>query len=105
MQEAQKTLVTELTQTLYAVANDAFVDIDFNPEIIKSYRLIGFDNKKNALEDSTTQLQGGEVGSGHNLMAVFEIEPKDSSITKGSLGNLNINFKKSDSLAFQQQYF
>lgn len=105
LQEAQKTLVTELTQTLYAVANDAFVDIDFNPAIVKSYRLIGFDNKKNALEDSTTQLQGGEVGSGHNLMAVFELVPKDSSITSGNLGNLNINFKKSDTLAFQQQYF
>jgi Ca-activated chloride channel family protein len=105
LQEAQKTLVTELTQTLYTVANDAFVDIDFNPEIVKSYRLIGFDNKKNALEDSTTQLQGGEVGSGHNLMAVFEIEPRDSSISKGKLGNLNINFKKTDTLTFQQQYF
>jgi Ca-activated chloride channel family protein len=105
LQEAQKTLVTELTQTLYAVANDAFVDIDFNPEMVKSYRLIGFDNKKNALEDSTTQLQGGEVGSGHNLMAVFELEPRDSSQLNGQLGSLNINFKKSDSLAFQQQYF
>ncbi len=105
LQEAQKTLVTELTQTLYAVANDAFVDINFNPEIVKSYRLIGFDNKKNALEDSTTQLQGGEVGSGHNLMAVFELEPRDSSQLNGQLGSLRINFKKSDSLAFQQQYF
>lgn len=105
LQEAQKTLVTELTQTLYAVANDAFVDIDFNADIVKSYRLIGFDNKKNALEDSTTQLQGGEVGSGHNLLAVFEIVPKDSSISKRKLGSLNINFKIPDSLAFQQQFF
>lgn len=105
LQEAQKTLVTELTQTLYAVANDAFVDIDFNPEIVKSYRLIGFDNKKNALADSTTQLQGGEVGSGHNLMAVYEVEPRDSSVTMGNLGNLHINFKKTDSGVLQQQYF
>ena len=105
LQEAQKTLVTELTQTLYAVANDAFVDIEFDPEIVKSYRLIGFDNKKNALKDSTTQLQGGEVGSGHNLMAVFEVEPKDSSIIMGKLGSLNINFKKSDSGVLHQQYF
>lgn len=107
LQEAQKTLVTELTQTLYAVANDAFVDIDFNQELVKSYRLIGFDNKKNSLEDSTTQLQGGEVGSGHHLMAVFEIEPlfNDSLNTQNKLATLNINYKSAESDEFKQQFF
>jgi Ca-activated chloride channel family protein len=74
--EAEKVLVAEFTKTLYSVANDAYVNVFFNPYYVKRYRLIGFDNKKELLEDnSITELEGGEVGSGHSLMAVFEIEP------------------------------
>jgi Ca-activated chloride channel family protein len=65
----------EFSQTIYAVAKDAYVDIRFDPEIVKSYRLIGFDNKLSALQDSTNEIQGGEIGSGHSLMAIIEIEP------------------------------
>lgn len=71
--EAQKVLITEFTKTMYAVANDAFLNIQFNNEIIKDYRLIGFDNKRASIEDSTSELEGGEVGSGHTLLAIFEI--------------------------------
>ena len=73
--EAEKVLVKEFTQTLYTVADDASVDIRFNPNLVKEYRLLGFDNKAKALADSVTELQGGDVGSGHSLMAIFEIEP------------------------------
>ncbi len=75
--EAQKVLITEFTKTLYAVANDAYLNINFNSEVIKDYRLIGFDNKRASIEDSTSELEGGEVGSGHTLMAVFEITPQN----------------------------
>ncbi|MGI8951551.1 MAG: YfbK domain-containing protein [Chitinophagaceae bacterium] len=81
LQEAEKILITEFTKTMYAVANDAYLSVQFNPELVKNYRLIGFDNKQNALADSTSQLQGGEIGSGHSLMAVFEIEPADKNVT------------------------
>jgi Ca-activated chloride channel family protein len=73
--EAEKVLVKEFTQTLYTVADDASVEISFNPTLVKEYRLLGFDNKVKALADSVTELQGGDVGSGHSLMAVFELEP------------------------------
>ncbi len=73
--EAEKVLMEEFSQTVYAVAKDAFIDIRFDPAIVKSYRLIGFDNKLSALEDSTNEIQGGEIGSGHSLMALVEIEP------------------------------
>lgn len=75
--EAQKVLIAEFTKTIYAVANDAYVHVYFNPYYVKKYRLIGFDNKKELLEKGDTELEGGEVGSGHSLMAVFEIEPVD----------------------------
>jgi Ca-activated chloride channel family protein len=78
--EAEKVLVKELTQTLYTVADDAYLSIKFNPQLVKEYRLIGFDNKLKAVEDSLSELEGGEVGSGHTLMAVFEITPTYANI-------------------------
>lgn len=75
--EAEKVLIAEFTKTIYAVANEAYVHVYFNPYYVKRYRLIGFDNKKELLEKGDVELEGGEVGSGHSLMAVFEIEPGD----------------------------
>jgi Ca-activated chloride channel family protein len=74
-QEAEKVLVREFTQTVYAVADDAYLNIVFNPSIVKNYRLIGFDNKVKVLSDSLSEIQGGEVGSGHSLLALFELTP------------------------------
>jgi Ca-activated chloride channel family protein len=71
--EAEKVLVKELTQTLYTVADDAYLNIRFNPDLVLEYRLIGFDNKMKALADSLSEVDGGEVGSGHSLLALFEI--------------------------------
>lgn len=95
VQEARKVLVTEVTKTLYAVANDAYLDINFNAAMVKSYRLIGFDNKKNALSDSATELEGGEIGSGHTMMALFEIVPtkSDSSAQQNPFAVLSLNYK------------
>ena len=73
--EAEKVLMEEFSQTIYAVAKDAYIDIHFDTAVVKSYRLIGFDNKLSALQDSTNEIQGGEIGSGHSLMAILEIEP------------------------------
>ena len=87
--EAEKVLVREFTQTVYAVADDAYLNISFNPALVKSYRLIGFDNKVKSLSDSLNEVQGGEVGSGHSLLALFEITPISAdpdSLAMDSLG-------------------
>ena len=78
-QEAEKVLVEEFTQTVYAVADDAYLNIVFNPALVKDYRLIGFDNKVKMLSDSLSEIQGGEVGSGHSLLALFELTPAEGS--------------------------
>ena len=94
--EAEKVLVQELTQTLYSVADNAFLNIQFNPELVKQYRLIGFDNKWKALVDSVNELDGGEVGSGHSVIALFEIDPvfAGASVTsKGKLANINVRYE------------
>ncbi len=73
--EAEKVLVKEVTQTFYSVADDVFLNIHFNSDIVKNYRLIGFDNNRNAVADSTGELEGGDIGSGNSVLAIFEITP------------------------------
>ena len=81
--EAEKVLVKELTQNFYAVADDVFMNLQFNPNLVKEYRLIGFDNKKDAISDSTIDLEGGEIGSGNSVLAIFEIVPANDRILAG----------------------
>jgi Ca-activated chloride channel family protein len=80
--EAEKVLVKELTQTFFAVADDVFMNVKFNAQLVKEYRLIGFDNRRDAVADSTIDLEGGEIGSGNNVMAIFEIIPASDKLFK-----------------------
>lgn len=73
--EAEKVLVKEFTQTMYSVADNASMKINFNDDYIKEYRLIGYDNKLTALSDSLMEVEGGEVGSGYSMMSLLEIKP------------------------------
>lgn len=73
--EAEKVLVKEVTQTFFSVADDVFLNVRFNPSVIKNYRLIGFDNKRDAIADSSGELEGGDIGSGNSVLAIFEITP------------------------------
>lgn len=79
--EAQKVFVKELTQTMYAVADHSFINVYFNPDMVKSYRLIGFENAKESLGDSTSMIEGGQIGSGSSMLALFEIIPNDNDRT------------------------
>lgn len=78
--EAEKVLLKEFTQTLYAVADNVYMNVEFNPDYVKEYRLIGFDNKVGALRDSLSIIEGGEIGSGHSMIALFEIVPTEANI-------------------------
>ena len=92
--EAEKVLVTEFTKTLYNVAEDAYTSITFNPEYVSRYRLIGYDNQRDVIVDTANKLQGGEVGSGHNLMAIFEVEPTNkSNTTTSTYATLNLQYR------------
>ena len=108
--EAEKVLVREFTQTIYAVADDAYLNISFNPAVVKNYRLIGFDNKVRVMSDSMNEVQGGEVGSGHSLLALFEITPRNpdsvgAACDKSQLGRVVLNYKlPHDSLERTSRY-
>ncbi len=86
IKEAEKVLVKEVTQTFYAVADDVFLNVHFNSSLVKDYRLIGFDNKRDAIADSSGTLEGGEIGSGNSVMAIFEYTP---AIANDSLFNIS----------------
>ncbi len=75
VKEAEKVLVTEFTQTLYSIASNVYVNVKFNPAFIKEYRLIGYDNKKSVIGEKSSELEGGEIGSGSGNTIIFEIIP------------------------------
>ena len=72
--EAKKVLVDEMSSTLYTVAKDTKFQVEFNPAMVSSYRLIGYENRALADEDFTDDTKdGGEVGAGHQVTVVYEI--------------------------------
>jgi Ca-activated chloride channel family protein len=89
IREAEKVLVTEFTQTLYTVANDVYLNVKFNSAVVKEYRLIGYDNKKDVLTDTVLELEGGEIGSGNGITAAFEIVTVNDTTLK-DVSNKNI---------------
>jgi Ca-activated chloride channel family protein len=92
--EAEKVLVKELTQTMYSVADDALLHVSFLPTNVKHYRLIGFDNKFSALSaEGDGLLEGGEVGSGHTLMAIFELTPTEKYDSTTALARYELSYK------------
>ena len=77
--EARRVLVTEAGGTLFTVAKDVKLQVEFNPGMVKGYRLIGYENRTMAAEDfSDDTKDGGEIGAGHQVTALFEIVPADS---------------------------
>ncbi len=76
LQEARKVLVREFGGTLFTLAKDVKFQIEFNPLKIKSYRLIGYENRLLADEDfNDDRKDAGEMGAGHNVTALYELVP------------------------------
>ena len=78
--EAQKVLGEELSSTLFTIAKDVKIQIEFNPEHVKEYRLIGYENRLLAEEDfDNDRVDAGDIGAGHQVTALYEIMPARSS--------------------------
>jgi Ca-activated chloride channel homolog len=76
MQEAKKVLVTEFGGTLFTIAKDVKIQVEFNPAYVQAYRLIGYENRKLNDEDfNDDKKDAGELGSGHTVTALYEIIP------------------------------
>lgn len=79
IQEAEKTLVEEFGGTLFTIAKDVKIQIEFNPGFVEAYRLVGYENRLLNDEDFKDDTKdAGEIGSGHTVTALYEIIPKGS---------------------------
>ncbi|WP_374462226.1 von Willebrand factor type A domain-containing protein [Chryseobacterium taeanense] len=80
LQEANKFLGREFAGNIYTIAKDVKIQIEFNPKYVKSYRLIGYENRKLRNEDfENDKIDAGELGSGHTVTALYEIIPTNTN--------------------------
>ncbi|HRH92294.1 MAG TPA: VWA domain-containing protein [Agitococcus sp.] len=78
--EARKVLVDELSSTFNTVAKDVKVQIEFNPQQVSEYRLIGYENRQLNREDfNNDKVDAGDVGAGKSVTAIYEITPKGAA--------------------------
>jgi Ca-activated chloride channel homolog len=74
--EARKTLVSEFGGTLFTIAKDVKLQLEFNPAKVAAYRLIGYENRMLAKEDFNNDMKdAGDMGTGHNVTALYEVIP------------------------------
>jgi len=77
--EAQKVLEQELASTLFTIAQDVKIQIEFNPAYVSEYRLIGYENRLLAEQDfDNDTVDAGDIGSGHQVTALYEVIPVGS---------------------------
>lgn len=77
--EAEKVLVQDASSTLFPIAKDVKIQVEFNPEKVSEYRLIGYETRALKREDfNNDRIDAGEIGSGHSVTAIYEITPKGS---------------------------
>jgi Ca-activated chloride channel family protein len=77
--EAEKVLVQDAGSTLFPIAKDVKIQVEFNPEKVSEYRLIGYETRALKREDfNNDRIDAGEIGSGHSVTAIYEVTPKGS---------------------------
>lgn len=92
--EARKILVQEFGGTLYTVAKDVKLQLEFDPRVISSYRLIGYENRLLNKEDfDDDKKDAAEMGAGHNVTVLYELVPAKGCRKYTSLGTLNLRYK------------
>ncbi|OJJ20971.1 hypothetical protein BKI52_10370 [marine bacterium AO1-C] len=96
--EAKKVLAQSLAGTLYTIAKDVKIQVEFNPAFVKSYRLIGYDNR--VLKDKdfdNDRVDAGELGAGHTVTALYEIVPQTVSEATGE-ADIPLKYQKVNQL-------
>ncbi len=114
LNEAQKVLVDEMNSTLFTIAKDVKIQLEFNPALVSEYRLVGYENRVLNREDfNNDKVDAGEIGAGHTVTALYEIslvpgkgklidplryqQEKLPGATTDELAFLRIRYKEPDS--------
>ncbi|MCL4731971.1 MAG: von Willebrand factor type A domain-containing protein [Planctomycetes bacterium] len=90
--EARRVLVDNLTGALEVVGRDVKMQVEFNPQVVKSYRLIGYVNRD--IKDAdfrNDEVDGGEIGAGHSATALYEVKLYDNA--NGPIGTATVRYK------------
>ncbi|MCI4650757.1 von Willebrand factor type A domain-containing protein [Phaeodactylibacter sp.] len=94
IKEAEKVLVTEMAGTLFAIAKDVKLQVEFDSNTVQTYRLIGYENRLLAKEDFEDDTKdAGELGAGHTVTALYEIVPQPGAESE-PLGTLHLRYKE-----------
>lgn len=95
LEEARRLFIEKLTGTLQVIAYDAKVQVDFNPEVVAEYRLIGYENRAVADQDfRNDSVDAGEIGSGHTVTALYEVRLMPRA--QGRIATLQLRWKDAD---------
>jgi len=95
LNEARKVLVDEAGSTLFTIAGDVKIQVEFNPSMVAEYRLIGYETRLLKREDfRNDRVDAGDVGSGHSVTAIYELTPAGSAARM--IGDLRYGTPKSD---------
>lgn len=94
LSEAKKIFVKQMGGTLFTIAKDVKLQLEFNPTKVKSYRLIGYENRVMRNEDfNDDKKDAGELGSGHSVTALYEVVPADGKEIKTELKYQDVKIK------------
>ena len=96
LNQARRVFVENLVGTLQNIARDTKVQVDFNPEVVRSYRLLGYENRRVDDEDFRDDtVDAGEVGAGHSVTALYEVKLHEDA--DGVLGTVYLRYEDPDS--------
>ena len=95
LNEAKRIFVENLTGTLQVIAKDAKIQVEFNPETVSRFRLLGYENRRLAHQDFRDDtVDAGEVGAGHSVTAIYEIKLHNNAV--GQLATVSIRHEDPD---------
>ena len=95
LEEARRVFADELSGTLQLVARDVKVQVDFNRQVVRSYRLLGYENRTLADRDfRNDRADGGEVGAGHRVTALYELQLHDQG--QGRLATVRLRYRSAE---------
>ncbi|ATB33427.1 vWA domain-containing protein [Melittangium boletus] len=101
--EAKKVFEQQLTGTLEVIAKDVKVQVEFDPKVVRRYRLVGYENRDIADKDfRDDKVDAGEIGAGHSVTALYEVELTDA---KAALGTVRIRAKTPTGTEAAEQAF
>ena len=100
--EAKKVLVEEMGATLVTVAEDVKFQVEFNPNVVAGYRLIGYENRQLAEQDFADDTKdAGEIGAGHTVTVLYEIVTTDTATT---YSGTELKYKKGEKLPDEEWF-